>query len=186
MYFFEGGGDLQGGFGGGLDLPGVRPGAISSRLRPVGGDGDPGHFGGDGVDDADAGEGKRAAVQDLGAAVFGGVLHGDDDAAGAGDEVHGAAHAFDHFAGDHPVGEVAGCVDFHGAEDAEVDVAAADHGEGFGGGEEGGAGEDGDGFFAGVDEVGVFFAFERVGADAEHAVFAIAGRHPCRGGRGWR
>lgn len=40
-----------------------------------------------------------------------------------------------------------------GPEYGDVDVPAADHGEGFGAVEGGGAGHDGYGFFAGVDEV---------------------------------
>ena len=99
-----------------------------------------------------------------------GVLHDDDDAADAGDEIHCAAHAFDALAGDHPVGEVAAFGDLHGAEDGEVDVAAADHGEGVGAGEGGGAGGEGDGLLAGVDEVGVDFVLR-------------AERDPCRAGR---
>lgn len=40
---------------------------------------------------------------DLGVAVFVAVCLDDDNFGGfwVGDEVHGAAHAFDHFAGDH-------------------------------------------------------------------------------------
>ena len=40
-------------------------------------------------------------------AVLGGVLHHHHHALDAGDQVHRAAHALDHLAGDHPVGEVA-------------------------------------------------------------------------------
>ncbi len=36
------------------------------------------------------------------------------------------AHALDHLAGDHPVGEVALLANLHGAQDGKVDVAAAD------------------------------------------------------------
>ena len=60
------------------------------------------------------------------------MVHQYDDAFYAGHEVHGAAHAFYHFAGDHPVGEVAFFGYFQRAQDGEVDVAAADHGEGVG------------------------------------------------------
>ena len=59
------------------------------------------------VDDLHAGQRQRALRQDLVAAVLGGVLHRNHDALRAGDEVHRAAHALDHLAGDHPVGEVA-------------------------------------------------------------------------------
>ena len=49
--------------------------------------------------------------------LLGRVLHDDDHALDAGDEVHRAAHALDHLAGDHPVGEVAVSRHLHGAED---------------------------------------------------------------------
>jgi hypothetical protein len=61
--------------------------------------------------------------------VLVGVLHDHDHALDAGDQVHGPAHALHQLAGDHPVGDVAVLGDFHGAEDGQVDVAAADHGE---------------------------------------------------------
>ena len=73
--------------------------------------------------------GSVQCVQQLRLAVLGGVVHQHDDALDAGDEVHRAAHALDQLAGDHPVGEVAVLGDLHRAEDREVDVAAADHGE---------------------------------------------------------
>ena len=84
--------------------------------------------GDDHVDDARAGQRQRAALEQLGA-VLGDVLHDHDDALDARDQIHRAAHALHHLAGDHPVGEVAVLGDLHGAEDRQVDVAAADHGE---------------------------------------------------------
>ena len=63
------------------------------------------------------------------AAVAGVVLHRDDHLFGAGDEIHGAAHTLDHFAGDHPVGKVAVLVHLQRAEHGQVDVPAANHGE---------------------------------------------------------
>src|SRR6185437_10595309 len=95
------------------------------------------------------------------------------------------AHAFYALAGDHPVGEIAALGDLHGAEDGEVDVAAADHGEGVGGGEDGCAGQEGDGLLAGVDEVGVDLGVEWIGAHAEQTVFRLkdnrhAGRDAAR------
>src|SRR5208282_1866837 len=71
------------------------------------------------------------------------------------------------------VGEAALFVDFHGAEHAEIDVAATNHGEGVGAGEIGGAGDFADRLFAGVDQVGIFGAFEGIRANAEHAVLAL-------------
>ena len=102
------------------------------------------------------------------------VLHQHDHALDAGHQVHRAAHALDHLAGDHPVGEVALLADLHGAEDREVDLAAADHREAVGGcREDARAGQRGDGLFAGVDEVGVDLGVVREGADAQHAVLAL-------------
>ena len=58
-------------------------------------------------------------------------------------------------------------------EDRGVDLAAADHPEAGRGVEEGGAAAQGHGLLAGVDQVGVLLALERVGADAEDAVLAL-------------
>jgi hypothetical protein len=73
--------------------------------------------------------GSEHCVEDLGGAVLGRVIHDHHHALGAGDEIHRAAHALDHLAGDHPVREVALLGDLHRAQDREVDVAAADLGE---------------------------------------------------------
>ena len=74
--------------------------------------------------------GWRITLQNLGIAALVGVLHGDDHLGlgGVGDEVHGATHALD-LAGQGPRGQVAKLVDLHGAEDGQVDAAAADHAE---------------------------------------------------------
>ncbi len=56
------------------------------------------------------------------------------------DQVHRAAHALDHLAGDHPVGDVAFLADFHGTKNGEVDVAATNHSETLRRGEEAVAG----------------------------------------------
>src|SRR5262245_40313256 len=61
--------------------------------------------------------------------ALGGVLHRDDEALGAGDEVHGAAHAGHHLVGDSPVGEPPGLVDLQAAEHREVEMATADEAE---------------------------------------------------------
>ena len=49
--------------------------------------------------------------------------HRHDDLPRAGDEVHRPAHAGNHFAGHHPVGEIAALVDFEAAEDGHVEVS---------------------------------------------------------------
>ena len=85
-----------------------------------------------------AGQRQGAALQHLGCAVLVGVLHHHHDPLDAGHQVHGAAHALHHLAGDHPVGDVAVLGHLHGAQDRQVDVAAADHREAVGRGEIGG------------------------------------------------
>ena len=98
----------------------------------------------------------------------------------AGDEVHRAAHALDHLAGDHPVGEVARLGDLHRAEDGEVDVAAADHREASRRCEK--IAEPGmhrDGLLAGVDEVGVDRR-PRAGTGRRRACRSRSGARPRR------
>ena len=151
----------------------VTPGRDLAQHQAVVGDVDDGEVGDDPVDARLAGERQGALLDDLGRPVAGDVLHHDDHPPGAVDEVHRAAHAVDHLAGDQPVGQVAAGVDLHGAEDGDVEVLAADHPEGHRGVEEAGAGQDRDGLLAGVDQVGVLLALERVGADAEDAVLAV-------------
>ena len=56
---------------------------------------------------AGAGQRQGAALQQLRRAGLLGVLHHHHDALDAGHQVHGPAHALDHLAGHHPVGEVA-------------------------------------------------------------------------------
>ena len=52
-------------------------------------------------------------------------------------------------------------------------MAAANHGERISGRKIRCAGKLRDGFFAGVDEVGIDFGIERIGTDAKHAVFTL-------------
>src|ERR1019366_9477667 len=80
------------------------------------------------IDHAGTGERQVAFVQQLWR-VLGGVLHDHHHLLDAGDEIHGATHALHHLAGDHPVGEVAVLGHLHGAEQRNVDMPAADHGE---------------------------------------------------------
>ena len=101
------------------------------------------------------------------------VLHQDDDALDAGDEVHRPAHPLDHLARDHPVGEVALLADLHRAEDREIDLAAADHRERVVRAEDRRARQRRHGLLAGVDEVGVDLVLGRERTDAEHAVLAL-------------
>src|ERR1051325_3118719 len=134
-------------------------------------------IGNDHVDHAGAGQRQRALVQELriDAAVLGlgRVRHDHYDLLDARDQVHGAAHALHHLAGDHPVCEVAVLGHLHGAEQRDVDVAAADHREAVGRGEEARGWKLGDGLLAGVDEVGIFFALVGERPEAKHAVLAL-------------
>ena len=68
-------------------------------------------------------------------------------------------------------------------------MSAANHGERIGAGKVARAGEFGDRFLAGVNQVGVFLAFQRVRANAEHAVLGLehdvdVGRYEIRHQRG--
>src|SRR4029077_15776488 len=90
---------------------------------------DDGVFGDEAMHAADAGQGEGAFFEELGFSVLVAVLHDDDHALGADHQVHAAAHAFYHLAGDDPVGQVALLGDLHGTHDGQVDVAAADHAE---------------------------------------------------------
>src|ERR1700709_1403665 len=101
------------------------------------------------------------------------MLHHHHDALDAGDEIHRAAHALDHLAGDHPVGEVAVLRHLHRAQYRQVDMAAAHHAEGVGAGEIAGGRQFAHRLLAGVDQVGVFLALERKRPHAEHAVLAL-------------
>jgi hypothetical protein len=150
--------------------------AISGRElaqdEALGGDVDDGEVGDDPLHDALAGQRQRALVDDLVRAVLGDVLHHHDHALGAVDEVHRAAHALDHLAGDHPVGEVAAgetCIAPRIARSmwppriipkTLASRRSAPRGIGHG-------------LLAGVDEVGVLLALVGVGPDAEDAVLAL-------------
>jgi len=80
----------EGGFGDGVKF---REGEFGSELleHEVSVlEGEYGVFGDDHVGFAEAGDGKGTLVDQLGLAVFAAVLHGNDDLARAGHEVHGA------------------------------------------------------------------------------------------------
>ncbi len=95
----------------------------------------------------------------------------------------------DHFAGNHPVGQIAFLIDLHRAKHAQINVTAANHGKRICAGKICGASHLTDGFLTGVDEISVFFALERIGANPQHAIFALQNhmharrnviRHKCR------
>ena len=64
-------------------------------------------------------------------------------------------------------------IDLESTENGEIHVAAANHGEGIGRRKIRRARKFGDSFLARIDEVGIHFGFERIRADAEHAVFGL-------------
>jgi len=106
-------------------------------------------------------------------AVLRRVLHGDDDPLGARHKVHGAAHAFHHLAGNHPVGQIALLVHLQRAQDGQVDMAAADHGKRVGAVEIRAAGRLCHGLLAGIDQVRVDLELGWIGTDAEQAVLRV-------------
>src|ERR1700720_1039030 len=52
-------------------------------------------------------------------------------------------------------------------------MAAADHGEGIGGGKIGGAAEFANRLLSGINQVGINFRFEWIGPNAQHAIFRL-------------
>ena len=105
--------------------------------------------------------------------LLGHMFHQDDDALDARHQIHGAAHALDHLAWDHPVGQITFLAHLHGTENAEVDLAATDHGKAVVAAENAGALDGGDGLLASVDQVGVDFIGRRERTDTQHAVFRL-------------
>ena len=99
--------------------------------------------------------------------------HGHDDVLGARHQVHGAAHALDQLARDHPRGDIALHVYLERTQHGQVDMAATNHGERLRRVEDRGTPADGDGLLAGVDHVGVEGAFGGELAHAEQAVFRL-------------
>ncbi len=114
----------QGGFGFGFDFVAFYGWGEFDQVKAFGGYVEDAQVGDDAVYYGESCQGEGAVAEDLGGASLAVCSMTTRDAADAGDEVHGAAHALDHLAGDHPVGEVAALGDLHGAEDGEVDVAA--------------------------------------------------------------
>ena len=110
-----------------------------------------------------AGQRQGARRTQLRRAVLGDVLHQHDDPPRAVHEVHRAAHALDHLAGDHPVGDVPARGDLHGAEDRDVDLARRGSSRTRGRVEEARPRPDRDRLLAGVDQVGVDLVVRRVG-----------------------
>ena len=121
-----------------------------------------------------AGQGHVGLLHDLGVAGLVGLGGHDDGDLGAGHQVHGAAHARGSLAGDHPVGQVALCVDLVSAEHGAVDVAAADKAEGTEGIKAGAAHAELADLAAGVDHVGIGpLALSGSAGQANNAVLGV-------------
>ena len=129
----------------------VTPSAVSSSVARPSGKRDHRKLGDEEIHRPGRRERQRALSHDLRAA-FGGVLHGDDHALGAGHKVHGAAHAGNHLARDHPVREASALIDLQAAQDRQVEMTAADQTEGHRAVEGGGAGQGRDRLPAGIGE----------------------------------
>lgn len=67
--------------------------------------------------------GRVHSLSSLGSPL-GHMLHDDDHAFDAGHEIHGAAHALYHLAGNHPVCQIAALGNLHRAEDRQIDMSA--------------------------------------------------------------
>jgi hypothetical protein len=139
-------------------------------------------------------ERERALIQDLRIALFVNVFHCDDDfgLCGVGDEVHGAADAFD-FAGKHEVCEIwsrasvrrcrtlgerkghkthtSVLVDLHSTQHGDVDAPTSDHAEALVAAESTRALDQCDSFFARIDQIWIFLARLRVPPHAQDTVF---------------
>lgn len=89
-----------------------------------------GKLGDDPRDTGLAGQRELALLENLRVPLLISVLHGDDHLGRLRirHQIHGAAEALD-LAGKHPVGEISFGADLHCAEDSQIDLAAADHGE---------------------------------------------------------
>src|SRR5215472_2448399 len=97
--------DDESGFGGLLHVFNGDIGRDFFQRQALRRDPDDGHLRDDKIHNAQAGDRQGTLLQNLGSALLGGVLHGDDHSTRAGHQVHCTAHALYHFSRDHPVGE---------------------------------------------------------------------------------
>ena len=101
------------------------------------------------------------------------MLHHDDDFLDPRDQVHRAAHAFDHFAGDHPIGDVAIFGNLHRPQNCQVYMPAADHGKGRGAVEIGRLRQFANRLLARVNQVRVHLVIIGKWPNTQHAVFRL-------------
>ena len=97
----------------------------------------------------------------------------DDDVLSAGNQVHSAAHAGNHLAGDDVGGQGAFLIDLQGAQNGSIHMTAADQTEGGSGIEEHGAGNGGDVLAASVGHVGVLVFLGSGSAHTHNAVLRL-------------
>ena len=101
------------------------------------------------------------------------MLHQHDHALDTGHQIHRAAHALDHLARNHPVGQVTAGGDLHGTQNRQVDLAAANHGKRLVRAKNRRTRQGGHGLLARVDQVGINLLFGGKRANAQHAVFRL-------------
>ncbi len=101
------------------------------------------------------------------------MLHGHNDIFRRCHEIHRAAHSFDHSAWNFPVGNVPAVADLHRSENSELNVLATNHGEAQFAREEARPWHGRDGLLTRIDQVCIFFAFEREGPHAQDAVLTL-------------
>ena len=105
----------------------VTPGARSTNLKPWLVTSQNRQIGHDSPYTSKAGQRKRACCQQLGISTGVGVLHCNNNMAGAGHQVHSTAHAFDHFSWNFPVGNISLLGDFHGSQHCDIDPSRPYH-----------------------------------------------------------
>src|SRR5690606_5476143 len=143
-------------------------------LRAVGAKVEHGYVGIETADTRHARDGVAAFGHQFGFALLGQQIHHHVGFLGAEGQVHGAAHGGNGVGcAGAPVGQVAVRGNLERAQNADVQMAAAHHGEAVGVMKEAAARQQGDGLLAGVDQVVVFFALGGGGAHADDAVFAV-------------
>src|SRR5437764_15461595 len=98
------------------------------------------------------------------------MLHQHNDPLRAMDEIHCAAHAFDHLARNHPVGYVSPRRDLHCSKNRCINLSATDHPERGGGVEERCTTTESHSLLPCVDQVWVLLPFLRIRTNSENAI----------------
>ena len=101
------------------------------------------------------------------------MLHRDHDIAGRSHEVHGPSHAFDHFAGNFPIGYIAVLRNFHGPQDRKVHFAGAYHPKAHSRIKERRTRQSGNGLLTSIDEIRILRTLPREWPHAQQTVFRL-------------